>query len=159
MKRMKNRTLWQFIKFGIVGLSNTIISEVIYIVLIYFKMHYLPASFIGFSISVVNAFYWNNKYVFQWQSQSIESMMHIFGRTYIAYLGSYLLSAALLVFWIDLLHIATWMRLPAEWCLNHGFTKMDQAFWGKAAAAFFNLLLTVPLNFLANKYWAFKEKK
>ncbi|MCR5753986.1 MAG: GtrA family protein [Acetatifactor sp.] len=158
MKWMKNRTLWQFIKFGIVGLSNTIISEVIYIVFIYFKMHYLPASFIGFTVSVVNAFYWNNKYVFQTSEQQDGSLLRVFGRTYMAYLGSYLLSAALLVFWIDLLHIAALMRLPAEWCLNQGFTKLDQIFWGKAAAAFLNLLLTVPLNFLVNKYWAFKDK-
>ena len=35
--------LWQFIKFGIVGLSNTIISLGVYEVCLYLGMHYLPA--------------------------------------------------------------------------------------------------------------------
>lgn len=154
----ERKTLWQFIKFSLVGISNTLISEGIYVVLIYFKMHYIPASFIGFSISTINAFYWNKRYVFT-KGTVEDGIIKQFSRTYLAYLGSYLLSAALLFFWIDLLHISDWMSWPAKWCSRHNLTGFDQIFWGKAVAAFLNLLITVPLNFFANKYWAFRETK
>jgi hypothetical protein len=63
----KNLTslILQFIKFGIVGLSNTAISYIIYFLLVYFDLHYLIASIIAFFISVLNSFFWNNKYVFK----------------------------------------------------------------------------------------------
>ena len=79
--------------------------------------------------------------------------------TYLAYLGRYLLSAFLLFFWIDLLQISNWMEWPANWCMQHDLIGFDQVFWGKAVAAFLNLLITGPLNFFVNKYWAFREKK
>ena len=58
-------SLIQFVKFGIVGLSNTLISYVVYVAGVRFGMHYLLASILGFVISVLNSFYWNNKYVFE----------------------------------------------------------------------------------------------
>lgn len=155
--------MWQFVKFAIVGLSNTFISEIIYVLLIYFKMHYIPASFIGFSISTVNAFYWNHKYVFSEKasspsdSKSKTSMLRLFFRTYLAYLGSYLLNALLLFFWIDILHIANWTIPLSRYFITHGFSKFDSSFLGETMAALLNLLITVPLNFLANKYWAFRS--
>ena len=56
--------LIQFVKFGIVGVSNTLIHYFTYLILIALGCHYLIASVAGFLVSVVNAFYWNNKYVF-----------------------------------------------------------------------------------------------
>ena len=47
--------LVQFVKFGVVGLTNNAISYVIYIVLIMVGMHYTPASIIGFTVSVFNS--------------------------------------------------------------------------------------------------------
>ena len=67
-----NKTQWellmQFVKFGIVGLSNTVISYVIYVVtLILFQKNnlipsvdYLAAQVIAFVLSVLWSFYWNN---------------------------------------------------------------------------------------------------
>ena len=72
-----NETQWealmQFVKFGIVGLSNTVISYVIYVgTLILFQKNnlipsvdYLVAQVIAFILSVLWSFYWNNKFVFE----------------------------------------------------------------------------------------------
>ena len=46
----------QFVQFGIVGLSNTLISYVVYAVGIAAHLHYLAASVLGFLVSVANAF-------------------------------------------------------------------------------------------------------
>ena len=56
---------WQFIKFGIVGVSNTLISLAVYqLALNALGLHYLAANALGLVISVVNAYYWNNRCVF-----------------------------------------------------------------------------------------------
>ena len=78
--------LLQFIKFALVGVSNTLISEGIYAVLVFFKMHYIPASFIGFSLSVINAYYWNHKYVFKENAEDEKRVWwKVFCKTYVAY--------------------------------------------------------------------------
>ena len=63
----KVTVLCEFIKFGLVGISNTVISYVAYVVCVYVGIHYFGANAIGFVISVLNSFYWNNKYVFTCQ--------------------------------------------------------------------------------------------
>lgn len=59
----------QFVKFGLVGLSNTVISYATYYVLVPFHVNKYVASVIGFILSVANAFYWNNSYVFKKEDQ------------------------------------------------------------------------------------------
>lgn len=62
----------QFVKFGIVGGSNTIISYVLYAVSllgiqkveVFPKIDYLLTHIIAFVFSVLWSFYWNNKMVF-----------------------------------------------------------------------------------------------
>ncbi len=129
---MKN--LLQFVKFGLVGLSNTVISYLVYVVLVWFDIHYLLASAVGFVVSVCNSFYWNNRYVFQ--SKEADVWWKKLLRTFIAYAGTGLLLSNILLFvWVECFHI------------------------GKLIAPVINLIITVPLNFVINKYWAFGEKK
>lgn len=159
---MKNREggIWQIIKFLLVGVSNTVVSEGIYAVLVYFRMHYLPANFIGFSISVLNAYYWSDRYVFKEQEGAEKRIWwKVLGKTYVAYLGGYVVSALLLIFWINILRISRWMGAPAEWFAAKGMNGFDAIFLGNVLAAGLNLLITVPLNFVTNKYWAYRQKK
>lgn len=152
--------LLQFIKFALVGVSNTLISEGIYAVLVFFKMHYIPASFIGFSLSVINAYYWNHKYVFKENAEDEKRVWwKVFCKTYVAYFWGYLANAALLVFWIDLLKIGRFFAPLAEWFAERGMERLDGQFCGNLAAAGLNLLLTVPMNYIINKYWAYRQKK
>ena len=131
----KSKHLMQFIKFGIVGLSNTLISYVTYIVLISIGVNYLCASIAGFIVSVLNSFYWNNKYVFKQSDGEQRSLWKTLLKTFLSYAGTgLLLSNVLLVIWVELCGIPEWM------------------------APIINLVITVPLNFVINKYWAFKEK-
>lgn len=126
----------QFVKFALVGLSNSLISYTVYLVCIHaFNLHYQIANFLGFTISVFNAFYWSNKYVFTEDKES-RSLVKTFIKTYISYAGTGLILAALLLkLWIDVLGIPD--------------------FWGPIL----NLLITVPLNFIINKFWAYRGHK
>jgi putative flippase GtrA len=56
----------QFVKFGIVGVSNTLLSLVVYTVLLKgFGMWYLAASAIGFAVGTINGFLWNRRWTFK----------------------------------------------------------------------------------------------
>lgn len=149
--------VWQFVKFVLVGFSNTLISEGVYVVLIYFRMHYIAASFIGFSLSVVNAYYWNNKYVFNDVNGVKSAWWKVFGKTYIAYFWGYLVNVALLALWIDFIGIGKFMFPLGDWFVQRGMEGLDAQFWGNLVAEGINLIITVPMNFVINKYWAFKK--
>lgn len=132
----------QFVKFGIIGLSNTIIFYVIYIVslLLFRQMEiliesgYLVAQVIAFVLSVLWSFYWNNKIVFNLQEGEERSVFRALIRTFISYSFTGLfLNSILLIFWVKVLHISEFI------------------------APIINLLVSVPLNFVINKFWAFKK--
>lgn len=56
----------QFAKFGIVGVSNTLLSFAIYTILVKgFGVWYIAASAIGFAIGAVNGFLWNRSWTFK----------------------------------------------------------------------------------------------
>lgn len=136
-------SLMQFIKFGIVGLSNTIISYVIYAVsLLLFQRFaifganaYLVSQVLAFVISVAWSFYWNNKYVFTQNEGETRSIWRALLKTYISYSFTGLfLNTLLLILWVQVLHISEFI------------------------APIINLLVSVPLNFIINKFWAFRSK-
>ena len=122
----------QFAKFGIVGILNNLISYGTYLILIRFGMHYTPASIIGFTVSVFNSYYWNNKYVFGTDEKRI--WWKTFAKTYISYAGTgLLLNNLLLIFWIEICKISD------------------------VVAPLINLLIVIPINYLVNKYWAYMK--
>ena len=58
--------LVQFIKFGIVGVSNTLLTLVVYTVLLKgFGVWYLAASAIGFIVGATNGFLLNRRWTFR----------------------------------------------------------------------------------------------
>lgn len=135
--------LIQFVKFGIVGLSNTIVSYVVYLVA-YFTFRklgvvptidYLVAQFFGFVISVLWSFVLNRKYVFQANNETVPWLQALL-KTYASYAFTGLfLNSVLSVLWVEWLGVS------------------------KLIAPIFNLLISVPINFVLNKFWAFKGKE
>lgn len=143
-----NETQWealmQFVKFGIVGLSNTVISYVIYVrTLILFQKNnlipsvdYLVAQVIAFILSVLWSFYWNNKFVFEKADNEERNIVHALIKTYISYAFTGLfLNSILSLLWVEVLGIP------------------------KIIAPIINLLVSVPLNFIMNKFWAFRKSE
>jgi putative flippase GtrA len=58
--------LVQFVKFGIVGVSNTLLTFVVYIVLLKgFGVWYLAASAVGFAVGATNGFLLNRRWTFR----------------------------------------------------------------------------------------------
>lgn len=126
----------QFIKFGIVGFSNTVISYLVYALLTYYGIPYVAANIIGFIVSVLNSFFWNSKFVFKKDEGENRNVWWTLCKTFISYAGTGLiLSNILLVFFIEKIGIS------------------------KYIAPIFGLIITIPINFLVNKFWSFKTKK
>ena len=56
----------QFLKFGLVGVSNTLIFFAVYTLLLkVFGVWYVAASGIGFGVGAVNGFLWNRAWTFR----------------------------------------------------------------------------------------------
>ncbi len=131
----------QFVRFGAIGLSNTVISYILYSgglilfrrFLLFEDIDYLIAQFIAFAISVLWSFYWNNRYVFVAEANQKRSLWKALLKAYISYSFTGLfLNSVLLILWVQILHISEFI------------------------APIINLIITVPLNFVMNKLWAFK---
>lgn len=118
----------QFAKFCLVGLTNTVIGLGIYYVLLWLGVNYLISNAASWVISVLNAFYWNNKYVFKNESKWLNSLF----KTYVSYGFSFLLGLILLY-------------VLVEWC---GISEIF--------APLLILIVTIPVNFLLNKFWTFR---
>lgn len=131
----------QFIKFGIVGISNVLISYFLYVLfLVIFQkfnlfpiIDYIIAQSIAFPLSVLWSFYWNNKMVFTVEEGNGRTIWKSLLKTFVSYSFTGLfLNNILLYIWIQIFHISEFM------------------------APFMNLVVSVPINFLINKFWAFK---
>lgn len=122
-------------------MSNTAVSYILYVIFLFVFLRsgifptsrYLVAQGIAFVISVVWSFYWNNRIVFTLQDGEKRSILKTFVKTFVSYsFTGLILNSALLILWVRILHISEFV------------------------APIINLLVSVPLNFLINKFWAFK---
>lgn len=134
-------SLTQFIKFGIVGVSNTVVSYVINILVLFVmkpvnvSWDYFVGNIVAFLLSVLWSFYWNNKYVFTLEEGKSRSIGKALLKTYISYgFTGIILNNILSWIWVEVLGIS------------------------KYIAPIINLVVSVPINFFMNKLWAFREK-
>lgn len=133
MKLPDKTSFIQFIKFGIVGVSNTLISLIVYYIFLWIDPElYLIGNVVGWIVSVANSFFWNNKYVFMSETSGVREALKKIGKTYLSYGATFLLSTGLLYLEVDIFH------------------------WSAAVSPVLNLIITIPLNFLLNKFWAFR---
>lgn len=115
------------IRFGVVGVSNTVIGGGVF-----WSLHrVMPAAAaqgIAYTLGTLWSYYWNRRWTFQSQGKVASEASRFFGLQ----IGFMLLSSALLGLLVDRAH------LPSGAC------------WLLAVA-----IITV-LNFVASRYWAFK---
>lgn len=91
----------QFVKFGIVGMSNTLIYYIVYVILVALSVNYLVSSLIGFFMSVSNSYYWNDRYVFTEDEEESRIWWKTYIKTFLAYAGTGLiLNNLLLILWV-----------------------------------------------------------
>ena len=134
--------LAQFIRFGIVGVSNTAISYGVEMLFFYVLLVNSPmaqnwkvivTSAAAFFISVTNSYYWNNRFVFKsGEKKDWRAHARRYVRTVLCYgVTGLFLSPAIKMFLVG-------REVPYY------------------LASLASLAVTIPLNFALNKFWAFK---
>ena len=137
----KRQTYKEFLQFGLVGVSNTIISYLLYVVTLLLvsksgvKFDYIIANIVSWLLSVLWSFYWNNKFVFKKEEGEKRNIWAALFKTYVSYgFTGLILNNILSVLWVSVLHIS------------------------KMLAPIINLVISIPINFFMNKLWAFGKK-
>lgn len=160
MKLKDSKWMLQFIKFGLVGVSNTLISygidmfgyyvvfknstfsiiidilETVGIKATSQSIKVVIITAIAFFISVLNSYFWNNRFVF------ISNEKKSFGQHLIVFLRmtvSYALTGLILSPILKIL-----------------LCKTGMSYW---LAGIITIAIMVPLNFIINKVWAFRNKE
>lgn len=138
----KVEALVQFIKFGIVGVSNTVIGYLVNIATIFALRNtdvfwdYFAGNILAFIIGVSWSFYWNNRYVFKLKDGETRNFAASLFKTYMSYgFTGIILNNILSYIWIDMLGIS------------------------KVVAPLINMIIGVPINFIINKLWAFRSQR
>lgn len=136
--------IMQFVKFGLVGAMNTVVDYLTYLItlFIFTKLNwfgekaYLISTVLGFIVSFFNMFYWNNKYVFKEKEGEKRSVLRSLIKLFLSYsVTGILIRPTLMYLLVDIIGCP------------------------KAIAPIPIMLITIPINFLLSKLWAFKGKK
>ncbi|PFJ15090.1 sugar translocase [Bacillus cereus] len=61
----------KLLKFGLIGIFNTFITIISFMIFVKFGMHYLVANTISYLLGVANSYYWNKNWVFKSNNKSI----------------------------------------------------------------------------------------
>ena len=141
-------SLLQFVRFGLVGVWNTAFSYAINMgsLFLFSKLGILSAhnldmyaaNTIAFVISVFVSFLLNSKFVFSLEEGQERNFWKALFKSYLSYgFTGLILTNVLAYVWVDLLGIS------------------------KLIAPLISLVISIPINFILNKLWAFKtdEKK
>lgn len=161
MKRLEQSRfapLMQFIKFGMVGVSNTLISFLVEMICYYGlfrnaafggvtaalgrlgaavtgeQVRVVLTTLLAFIISVTNSFVLNSRFVFRQERRTAGQTARAYGKTVLCYALTGVVLAPALRLWMGGLGIPYW------------------------AASLLSLIVTIPLNFLMNKFWAFASR-
>lgn len=137
---LKN-TIIQFIKFGIVGVSNTLVSYLLNLLCLFVldRYHvafdYVIANTVAFLLSVLWSFYWNERFVFTEHHEDYKSNRFVrLLKMYLSYgFTGIILNNVLSFLWISVLSIS------------------------KVIAPLINSAIGVPINYVINKKWTFEE--
>lgn len=138
---MKKETFIQFIKFGIVGVSNTLVGYILNVGILFllkglnWKYDYFAANVMSFILGVLWSFFWNEKYVFTEKQDEYKNSRHVrLIKMYLSYSFTGIVLNNILSFvWISVLGIS------------------------KLIAPLINSAIGVPINFLIIKKWTFEE--
>ena len=120
----------RLIKFGLVGVVNTLISIGCYILFVKLGIHYILANILSYLIGLLNSYYWNKKWVFEFK----ETRLSVFGKFSIVNLAVLSFNTLVLFLFVNKLG------------LNQYLSQLIATVFGMG------------INFFLNKNWTFESK-
>ena len=162
----KRAAIIQFIKFGIVGVSNTLVNYIVYLIFFSIGVPYLIANALGFIISVLNAWFWGSRFVFKEdETKQKRVWWQVLLKTYASYLLGFFINSFLLWVWVDVLNVGQYFGFVGD-ILNGvtGIVGMQPKEYTAETLSgivgpIINIFVVVPINFVINKFWAYRQKK
>ena len=157
-------TVVQFIKFGLVGVSNTAISYGIDQLFYYVvfrntamdeKLKITVVSALAFFVSVTNSYFWNNRFVFKSENRKrFGQHLYAYFKTVLCYALTGLVLAPAIKVWLSGVSLPSALvsRLPS-FLVAEG-DKLP--YW---VLSIVPLIISIPLNFVLNKFWAFRSRE
>lgn len=127
----KVEELISIVKFSIVGVSNTVLNFVIFILLNSLGINYMAASITAYSLSIVNSYFWNSRLVFKCKNENKKSVVIKF---IVLNLIGLSINTLLMGVLVGVLQIK------------------------KIVAMFVVTLLVMCINYVLNKIWVFKKE-
>lgn len=121
----------KFVKFGLVGVLNTLINWIIFALLNFIGVYYIVANVIAYVIATANSYIWNSKWVFEYNGKNKKETTAKFVILNLIGLG---LNTGILYLLVDMV----------------GFNKL--------IALVITTGIVMIINYIVNKLWVFKEK-
>jgi len=118
----------QFVKYGVVGASNTVLTFIVYTVLVTLGVLYLVAVVIGYAVGSLNSYILNRHWTFR-----ARDIAHTTAGTRFAVVQVAAIGANVLLLWVFVHHLGI-AKIPAQ------------------------AILTIPVlavTFFVNRYWSF----
>ena len=166
----KKEAFIQFIKFCMVGVCNTLVSYVVNTITIYTMSHmmnftetdkivYFSGNILSFIISVFTAFLLSNRFVFKEDKNGEKRVWwKTLVKTYMSYGVTGLILCNIMSFvWIDVIHIGNYLGWLVDLLGSMGLV-IGAAALGTYMAPLFNMVFSIPINFVLNKFWAYRQK-
>lgn len=162
---MNKANIIQFIKFGLVGVSNTLVNYIVYVIFVALGTHYVIANALGFVISVLNAYFWGSRFVFK-EDETKEKRIwwQVLLKTYASYALGFVLNTLLLILWIDITNIGQYLGFIGDiiGSMSGIFAFLPESMTAEElseiVAPIINMVVTIPINFVINKFWAYRQK-
>ena len=126
-----NEGVNKFVKFGLVGVLNTLINWIIFALLNFIGVYYIVANVIAYVIATANSYIWNSKWVFKYNGKNKKETTANFVILNLIGLG---LNTGILYLLVDMV----------------GFNKL--------IALVITTGIVMIINYIVNKLWVFKEK-
>lgn len=125
-----NRIFIQFLKFAIVGISNTLLTGLtIWILLSVFQYSNYLANILGYVIGLINSFVWNQRWTFSNSSKAKNTILKFI----VTFAVSYLFQLGNLYLLLHFTHINSYI------------------------CQLISIIIYTCINFLLNKYYTFKS--
>lgn len=129
--RFLSDDLFRFIKFGLVGVLNTAINWIIFILLNSLGVYYIISNIISYSLSTLNSYIWNSKWVFKYNGDNIKETTFKF---IILNIIGLILNTCILYILVDILGLS------------------------KIIGLIITTGIVMILNYFINKLWVFSRK-
>lgn len=125
-----NEDIVRFLKFGIVGVLNTLVNWIIFFILNTLGMYYIFSNIIAYSISTIHSYLWNALWVFKYKDKASTDTTFKFITLNVVGL---LLNTVILYILVDLFNL------------------------NKMLGLIITTIIIMFINYAVNKIWVFKR--